>query len=323
VAIGDDAFRVFISHKHEDHALAVEVKGAVEGLHPELIECFVSGVDIAAGVDWRREIRSVLAESHLLVLLFTEPTKNWDWCLYETGLYTRFDLANPGSVVCLSAAGQGAPSPLADLQGVPVDVERIGAFLDSLCRRTWEISDDWRRGPLMPDIEPDRVQAAAHSIVEGFRRSGSASTHYPCHRLVLSFSESDDLANGIPESARVVVGPSDTSEYTLSLFDLGGGHGTRTWGDLLAAVGGVEAEWRSELDSHFLLAVDDHLFPPVQGRMCCAGASRAHERLYRPILYSIVRGPTVGRADGDSVESDQRPRSVIIVLDPEPTVPDL
>jgi TIR domain len=115
VTIGDDAFRVFISHKQEDHALAVEVKRAVEGLDPELIHCFVSGVDIAAGVDWRREIRSVLAESHLLVLLFTAPTKNWDWCLYETGLFTRFDLADPRSVVCLSAAGQGSPSPLADL----------------------------------------------------------------------------------------------------------------------------------------------------------------------------------------------------------------
>jgi hypothetical protein len=321
VAIADDAFRVFISHKHEDHALAVEVKSAVEGLDPELIDCFVSGVDIAAGADWRREIRTALAESHLLVLLFTTPTKNWDWCLYETGLYTRFDLTEPRSVACLFAPGQGSPSPLADLQGVPVDVDRLGAFLDSLCRRTWEASDDWRRGPLAPEIAPDRVEAAARAIVEGFQRSGSTSTHYPCHRLVLSFSESDDFAKGIPESARVVVGPSDTSEYTLSLFDLAGGGGTRSWGDLLAAVDGAEADWRRELDSHFLRAVDEQLFPPVEGRMRCAGASRAHERLYRPILYSIVRGPTVARTSGDSAEPDQRPRSVTIVLDPEPPAP--
>ena len=90
----------------------------------------MSGVDITAGVDWRREIRSALAESHLLVLLFTAPTKNWDWCLYETGLYTRFDLTGPRSVVCLFTPGQGSPSPLADLQGVPVDIDRLGAFLD-------------------------------------------------------------------------------------------------------------------------------------------------------------------------------------------------
>ena len=52
----DDVFTVFISHKHDDHALAVEVKKALEGLaRPKLIDCFVSGIDITAGMDWRRE----------------------------------------------------------------------------------------------------------------------------------------------------------------------------------------------------------------------------------------------------------------------------
>src|SRR6476620_9089848 len=108
----DDVFTVFISHKHEDHALAVEVKKALEGLaRPKLIDCFVSGIDVTAGMDWRREIRSVLARSHLLVLLFTAPSKNWDWCLYETGLYTRFerDAKNQvSSVVCLFSPGQAS-----------------------------------------------------------------------------------------------------------------------------------------------------------------------------------------------------------------------
>jgi hypothetical protein len=118
------------------------------------------------------------------------------------------------------------------------------------------------------------------------------------------------------------VGPSETSEYTLSLFDLAGGGGTRSWGDLLAAVDGADADWRRELDAHFLQAVVEHLFPPVEARMRCVGASRAHERLYRPVLYSIVRGPTVGHTAADSAEPDQRPRSVTIVLDPEPSAPD-
>jgi predicted Zn-dependent protease len=60
VAKADDVFTVFISHKLEDHALAVEVKKALEGLAPGLIDCFVSGTDITAGTDWRREIRSAL-----------------------------------------------------------------------------------------------------------------------------------------------------------------------------------------------------------------------------------------------------------------------
>jgi TIR domain len=321
VSITDDVFKVFISHKHEDHALALEVMNAMEGLQPELIDCFVSGVDITAGMDWRREIRSALAKSHLLVLLFTAPSKNWDWCLYETGLYTRFDRSEVRSVVCLFSPGEASPSPLADLQGVPADTDSVQAFLDTLCRRTWEISDDWRRGALALDVAPDRVEAAARAIAEAFRRSGSASTYYPCHRLVLALSESDDITNGIPETARVMVGPNDTSGYTMSLFDLAGGTGKRTWGDLLRAVRGTEADWRRELDAHFLKALDEQLFPPIEGRMRAGATSRGQERVYRPILYSIIRGPTVGPVSGETVETGRRPRSVTIILDPEPPAP--
>ena len=317
MSIADDVFTVFISHKHDDHALAVEVKNAMEGLKPGLIDCFVSDIDITAGVDWRRQIRSVLARSHMLVLLFTAPSNNWDWCLYETGLYTRFDRPEGGSVVCMFNPGQASPSPLADLQGVPADIDKVRAFLHVLCRETWKMSDDWRRGALASEIDPEQVEAAARAIAEAFRRSGSASTYYPCHRVVLSLSESDDITSGIPESARVVEGPSDTSGYTMSLFDLAGGTGKRTWGDLLRAVDGTEADWRRVLDTHFLQALDEKLFAPIQGRMRAGRTSRVAERFYRPIVYSVVRGPAVGPLSDDAAETGQRPRSVTIVLIPD------
>ena len=321
MSITDDVFRVFISHKHEDHALAVEVKNAMEGLNPKLIDCFVSGVDIPAGMDWRREIRTALAKSHLLVLLFTAPSKTGTGASTRPACTPASTGARPARSSACSAPVEASPSPLADLQGVPADADKVRAFLDPLCRRTWEISDDWRRGALAPEIADDEVAAAARAIAEAFRRSGSASTYYPCHRLVLSLSESDDIASGIPESARVMVGPNDTSGYTMSLFDLAGGTGKRTWGDLLRAVDGTEAAWRRELDSHFLQALDEQLFPPIEGRMRAGGTSRSQQRVYRPILYSIVRGPTVGPVSDDAAETDRRPRSVTIVLDPEPLAP--
>jgi hypothetical protein len=322
VAKTDDTFMVFISHKQDDHALAVEVKKALEGLAgSKLIDCFVSGIDITAGMDWRREIRSRLAKSHLLVLLFTAPSRNWDWCLYETGLYCRFEKAEKNevsSVVCLFSPGQASPSPLADLQGVPAETDKVRAFLNVLCHQTWKISDDWRQGALAPDIDPKQVDDAARAIERAFRLSGSTSTHFPCHRVVLSLSESDIIENGIPESARVLEGPNDTSDYTLSLFNLGSGTGKRTWGDLLQAVQGTNAEWRKELDRHFLLALKEELFWPIKGLMRSGGKSRVGERLYRPILYSIVRGPAVGPVADGAAETYQRPRSVTIVLTPEP-----
>jgi hypothetical protein len=338
VTIANDVFTVFISHKHEDHALAVAVKEAIQGLNKDLIDCFVSGVDITAGADWRREIRSALARSHILLLLFTAPSKNWDWCLFETGLYTRFDRSEIRSVICLFNPVDASPSPLADLQGVPANADKVRALLDSLCHRTWEVSDDWRRGALAPDITSSKLQAAARAIADAFGRSRSASTYYPCHRLVLSLSESDDIAKGIPESAQVILGPNGTSGYTMSMFDLAVGNDPRTWGDLLRSIHATEALWRRQLDAHFLQALDERLFSPIEGRMLAGGTGRCQGRVYRPILYSIDRGPTVGRApDGapskiwpwaasvpstkpaiDMAMTDRRPRSVTIVFDPEP-----
>jgi TIR domain-containing protein len=318
MAVSDDKFTVFISHKHDDHALAVKVKDAIESLNREVIDCFVSDIDITAGMDWRREIRSALARSHMLLLLFTAPSKNWDWCLYETGLYTRFDKADVRAVVCLFNPGQAAPSPLADLQGVPADADKIRGFLTPLCQRTWTISDDWRRGPLAPGIEEETVKEAAAAIADAFRRSGSISAYYPCHRVVLSLSDSDDVTAGIPETARVMEGPNDTSGYTMSLFDLAGGTGRRTWRDLLLAVDGIDAPWRHELDAQFLLALGEKLFAPTAGRLRTGRAARVGDRPYHPVIYSIDRGPALESESNDVVAADRRPRSVTIVLAPEP-----
>src|SRR5258708_13668259 len=149
-----EGFRSIMSHNHDEHALAGEVKKVFESLaRPKLIDCCVSGIDITAGMDWRRETRSVLARSHLLVLLFTAPSKNWDWCLYETGLYTRFERAEKNqvsSVVCLFSPGQASPSPIADLQGVPVQADKVRAFLDQFCRKPWRISHDSPQVPRDP-----------------------------------------------------------------------------------------------------------------------------------------------------------------------------
>jgi hypothetical protein len=169
-----------------------------------------------------------------------------------------------------------------------------------------------------PEVEPKQVDDAARAIERAFRRLGSTSTYYPCHRVVLSLSESDKISSGVPESARVVEGLNDTSSYTLSLFDLASGTGKRTWGDLLQAVQGTDAEWRKELDEHFLLALKEELFWPTKGCMRAGGKSRVEERLYRPILYNIVRGPAVGPMSDNTGETYQRPRSVTIVLIPEP-----
>ena len=191
------------------------------------------------------------------------------------------------------------------------------AFLELLCRRTLDVSDDWRHGALAPDVTLDQLDTSANAIATAFERAGSTSTYYPCHRLVLSFTESDDVSTGIPESARVVEGPTNTTSFTMSLFNLASGTGTRTWGDLVRAVDGQEAPWRQELDGNFLRALDERLFAPSQASLAAPDRARGDERCYFPILYSIVRGPAVRPMAEDHTGYARPPRNLTILLQPQ------
>jgi len=140
----NDQFRIFISHKHEDHELAMAVRGALHRLSRR-INSFVSGADITAGSDWNQQIRGHLVDSHLLVLLFTRPSTTWDWCLYEAGLFTSLDLAHDRAIVSIYRPGLGTPRPLSDLQGIPAEPVALARFLEELCTETDNIARRWTR----------------------------------------------------------------------------------------------------------------------------------------------------------------------------------
>ena len=286
--LAEDRFRIFVSHKHEDHALAVAVQQALEGISPK-IECFVSGVNIAAGADWNREIRSSLAQSHLLILLFTRPTATWDWCLFETGLFTRHDAEEVSAVVCLFDPTETTPSPLANLQGIPARPDAVERFLGDLCRATWRVSDDWRLGALLPRVRQDQLADAAARIVDAFPDpAAAAESHHPCHRVVLDLRHVDSFDGGIPEAAKVVVGPGATTDYTLAMFNLGEMTSDVTWGQLVDAVDGRTAAWRTQLDRRFVAAVNRELFTPITGTFRAWSQGRRRQRILKPILYRIL-----------------------------------
>jgi hypothetical protein len=315
--IPDDRFRVFVSHKHEDHELAIRVKQALEELCGT-IECFVSGSSIGAGTDWNREIRQALARSHLLILLFTNPTRNWDWCLYEAGLYTRFGEDHVRSVVSIFHPKGEAPRPLSNLQGLPAAPEMVADFLSRLCRETWHVSDDWLRGPLKRVVRDDQIRAAATTIAAAFPAPSTAgAVHHPCHRVVLDLSQASPPANGIPEDATVIEGAGATETYTLSLFRAASAGRTRTWRDLVAAVGGEQAAWRHQLDRRFMAALREELFRPGTATLRAFDPEQRQRRYYRPVLYKIVRSPPAAGLDVPTATRSQRPLSLTIVFDPQ------
>ncbi len=315
--LSQDRFRIFISHKHADAELASVVGTELEGLAPGLIDCWVSGENLTAGMDWNRQIKANLAQSHLLVLLFTAPARIWDWCLFEVGLFIRFEADDVSSVVCLYDPKGAPPGPLSQVQGVAASAEQLVArFLRPLCTTTWEVSDDWQRGALVPEPDPAALQVAAERIAAAFQAAMAAAgepveeeySYRPCHRIELAFDTEGDEAggDGIPPSARIAEGLDATSSYTLALFGMHEGRGDRTWQDLVDAVDGAEQQWRRDLDTAFSASLNEQLWKPSTEVLRAWHPAIGEHRPYLPMLFEVRRR----RADG-------RPTGATIILVPQ------
>ncbi len=311
----DDRFRIFVSHKHSDAKLAKVVQDQLEALSPTF-ECWVSGEDISSGSDWGKAITVALSRSHLLLLLFTAPSSNWDWCLYEAGLFIQFANAadeDVRSVVSLFDPSGAGPRPLASVQGVPAQPESIAKFLRRLCNEPWEVSDEWRRGSIASEIEAEKIESAAGVIADAFgealdayKPAPSDEVYFPCHRIVLEADSNGSLV-GIPDDANVKVGEGATSGFTLSLFGLAPGDSPHTWSDLVGRVDGKDAEWIRELDAAVAASARTELFTPGESLMR-AWDQEGRGRQYHPLLYSIATRPV---GDGKRTE-------IVVVLDPHP-----
>lgn len=315
--LNQDKFRIFVSHKHADKELANLVDHRLTSLAPDLIECWVSGQDITAGMDWDREIKQQLAVSHLLILLFTTPAQEWDWCLFEVGLFTRFEASGDSAVVCLYDPDGAPPGPLKQVQGVRADADDlVTKFLRPLCTTPWVVADGWQRGPLVPAPDETVLRDVAQQIAAGYADAvagGDEQTaqqryaYRPCHRVVLDLEAAVDTGDwsGIPLDAAVVEGKDDTTSYTLSLFRAQGRKVTHRWRDLLDEAGGPDAPWRRDVDQQFVDGLRGKLFMPSSEVIEVWQPPGESRRAYRPVIYEI-----------DRRESDDVPVRVTILLVP-------
>ena len=328
--IRQDKFRIFVSHKHADASVANVVAEELEKIAPQLIDCWVSGQDLTAGLDWNRQIKAALGDSHLLILIFTTPSHTWDWCLYEVGLFMRFDADDVTSVVCLFAPDGATPGPLNQVQGVAAEADSIvNRFLKPLCTQTWRVSDDWQRGALVPDVDPARLRAAAErisasfgSIIAGTDDDATETyTYRPNHSIVLDLSESkcDDTWDSIPKDAKVVQGDDATSSYTLALFKAHQRKGQRSWGELVAQVDGEASLWLRDLDAAFAESLKEHLWAPSQETFEAWHPGTDERRTYLPLLYEISRRHEDGRPIGATIVLVPQERG-ISEPEPEPQV---
>ncbi len=126
--------RVFISHKVLDRQLVEYFRSQLLQLGLKVDQIFLSE-ETRPGADWNQEVLGAMQQSDMLVFIYTDPSYDWDWCLFECGYFAGLGPLDgrQRSLICINS-GIGRPSPLNLWQ----DVSSEGAFqlfLEDIARR--------------------------------------------------------------------------------------------------------------------------------------------------------------------------------------------
>ena len=269
-----DPVKVFISHKAEDATLARSIKKIMEVYAAGRLVFHISE-EMPKGADWYKWIKDRLVESRMLLLLFTDNTAVWDWCLYEAGLFTQWD-DDTRRIICLHTCRE-PPAPLKHLQSVPALGEEIALFLRQLFVET-ELTG--LESPLnaMLASNPAELKRAAEKIAKAMRRETVRQEYFTKHILINVERPARLAAEGVPDDAVI-----DSDAESLALFNKK--MGRWTWGDLVGGrKEGPDRRWISELNHAVIQASSRSLVDPILATLHVRQTGRS----YRPILHSVA-----------------------------------
>lgn len=128
---------IFVSHKSTDSVLAHSI---VKTLKSEMDNVtFFLSEEIEKGDTWRTRIESELRSTDYLLLIYTDSTYDWSWCLYETILFdevvSRSDTENH-KLYCVHYPGTPPPDPLQKLQTVELTNKDLATWLANFYKAT-------------------------------------------------------------------------------------------------------------------------------------------------------------------------------------------
>jgi hypothetical protein len=157
----NEVLNIFISHKLGDFERnARKVAGALALFGGQNITVTYSA-NFERGTEWEPKIRDGLKKARWLILLYTGPTAEWDWCLYETGFF-RALMEDKDSdkmerrLMCLHHPLHQVPAPLRGLVSVPATADKVRGLFEDIY-----VNDPWS---LNPTIFRDNDEAATDAI---------------------------------------------------------------------------------------------------------------------------------------------------------------
>jgi hypothetical protein len=271
---------IFISHKHEDEHTAFRIRDVLKSLddHKFPRMNFFLSEEILGGDDWYRWVKERLVETNLLLLLFTDSTRSWDWCLYEAGLFDRLDDAHARRIICLHSRSTEPPKPLKHLQAFSAEPRRVHMFLEQLFIGTELLGVTTPLARWLENV-PEKLEAVAEEISLLIDRV-PVETKYFNKYLFIEVQDPESLTGDhIPPDA-----PVKASEKTLAIFDKQPGEWT--WKDIEEKARlNEDQRWLDELARAIHTAAKGDITNPIHAVFHSLGDART----FSPILYRSDR----------------------------------
>ena len=136
MAENEDKVRLFISHREADKAAAKAVANRL-GMISNRLEIYLAsdsqfeGPRVGKSVNG--QLAEALAQTSLVLLLYTGPDKDWSWCMWECGVATDPNEEVATNIVTMQLSGT-APKVYADNLMIKADnKDSVQNFVNQLC----------------------------------------------------------------------------------------------------------------------------------------------------------------------------------------------
>ena len=277
-ALVNDTVNVFISHKLEDRATAIGIRDILKDLDDDenpVLNFFLSE-EIKGGEKWYEKIREQLTKSNILLLLFTDATKSWDWCLYEAGLFDRLEDDRDRKIICLHSSSTVPPDPLRHLKTFSSSSDDLHTFLQQVFIEKELLN---LAKPIASWLKrvPDKLDKAVSGISQFIDRS-PVETEYFTKYLFLQVDDLHEIRpDKIPDNAQVT-----STGKSLEIFDKP--EGEWLWKDIARNISVQE-------DSRWVVELAEAIYAVSQGNLPSAiqamFTALRGKKTYRVLLYRI------------------------------------
>lgn len=250
----DKTLKIFVSHKEIDHWTASKLAGALDFIGGPNVDVRYSGERKHFGHDFREWIETRLEQADWYILAYTEPAKNWDWCLYEAGYFeaVKKNGDRPYRLICIHQ-GDSVPKPLDRFDSVSVSNE---VTLRRFCENFVKQANPRPRA----EETIEAFEYLASRVSEAFL--DKIENRYYCRHVKLRVPKPDSLgSDDLPDDAEV----SATREMMAKLF---GRHlESANWAELRDSPATRDRRWLTQL-VHALKDIYNHRTPqPITGNI--------------------------------------------------------